>query len=61
MNRRDDLLALLGALIGGVMGYVVFSGLARQGLMIDSLDRFSDDFMSFKRDQGTVERRDTMW
>ncbi len=30
------------------------------GLMIDSLDRFSDDFMSFKRDQGTFEPRDTM-
>jgi len=27
------------------------------GPFIDSLDKFSDDFMSFKRDQGTFERR----
>jgi len=27
------------------------------GPFIDSLDRFSDDFMSFKRSQGTFERR----
>jgi antitoxin VapB len=26
-------------------------------LFIDSLDRFSDDFMDFKRDQGKFERR----
>ena len=25
---------------------------------IDSLDRFSDDFLNFKRDQGMFERRD---
>jgi antitoxin VapB len=30
------------------------------GPLIDSLDRFSDDFMSFKRDQGRFERRDTI-
>jgi len=28
------------------------------GPLVDSLDRFSDDFMSFGRDQGTFERRD---
>jgi len=27
------------------------------GSFIDSLDRFSDDFMNFKRDQGSFERR----
>jgi len=27
------------------------------GAFIDSLDRFSDDFMNFKRDQGSFERR----
>ncbi len=27
------------------------------GPLIDSLDKFSDDFMSFNRDQGTFERR----
>ncbi len=27
------------------------------GPFIDSLDRFSDDFMDFKRDQGSFERR----
>ena len=29
-------------------------------LLMDSLDKFSDDFMDFKRDQGTFERRDTL-
>lgn len=28
--------------------------------LIDSLDKFSDDFMSFKRDQGRFEQRDTI-
>jgi antitoxin VapB len=28
--------------------------------LIDSLDKFSDDFMNFKRDQGTFERRDAI-
>ena len=28
--------------------------------LIDSLDRFSDDFMDFKRDQGSFERRDVI-
>ena len=28
------------------------------GLFIDSLDKFSDDFMNFKRDQGSFEQRD---
>jgi len=27
---------------------------------VDSLDKFSDDFLSFKRDQGAFERRDTI-
>ena len=27
---------------------------------IDSLDKFSDDFMRFKRDQGKFERRDAI-
>lgn len=27
---------------------------------IDSLDKFSDDFLSFKRDQGVFECRDTI-
>jgi antitoxin VapB len=27
------------------------------GAFLDSLDRFSDDSMDFKRDQGTLERR----
>ena len=26
------------------------------GPFVDSLDKFSDDFMAFKRDQGTFER-----
>jgi antitoxin VapB len=30
------------------------------GSFIDSLDRFSDDFMNFKRDQGSFERRDVI-
>ena len=29
------------------------------GSFIDSLDRFSDDFMDFKRDQGSFERLDS--
>ncbi len=28
--------------------------------LVDSLDKFSDDFMNFKRYQGTFERRDTL-
>jgi len=28
--------------------------------LVDSLDRFSDDFMRFKRDQGRFERRDAI-
>lgn len=27
---------------------------------VESLDKFSDDFMSFKRDQGKFERRDAV-
>jgi antitoxin VapB len=27
---------------------------------VESLDKFSDDFMSFKRDQGTFEKRDAI-
>jgi antitoxin VapB len=30
------------------------------GPLLDSLDRFSDDFMDFKRDQGSFERRDAI-
>jgi antitoxin VapB len=30
------------------------------GPFVDSLDKFSDDFLSFKRDQGIVERRDAI-
>ncbi|OHB67459.1 MAG: hypothetical protein A2Y76_14640 [Planctomycetes bacterium RBG_13_60_9] len=30
------------------------------GPFVDSLDKFSDDFLSFKRDQGTFERRDAI-
>jgi antitoxin VapB len=30
------------------------------GSFIDSLDRFSDDFMDFKRDQGSFEKRDVI-
>ena len=30
------------------------------GPLLDSLDRFSDDFMDFKRDQGSFERRDVI-
>jgi antitoxin VapB len=30
------------------------------GPFVDSLDKFSDDFLSFKRDQGMLERRDTI-
>ena len=30
------------------------------GPFVDSLDKFSDDFMSFKRDQGAVERHDAI-
>jgi antitoxin VapB len=26
--------------------------------LVDSLDKFSDDFFNFSRDQGTVEKRD---
>jgi len=32
MNRKNDLLVLLGAAIGGVLGYVVFFAFARRGL-----------------------------
>jgi len=32
MNRKSDLLVLLGAAVGGLVGYVVFFALARQGL-----------------------------
>ncbi len=32
MNRRNDILVLLGAAAGGLMGYVLFFGLARRGL-----------------------------
>ena len=46
MNRKDDLLVLLGAALGG--------------LFVRSLDRFSDDFMNFERDQGAFERRDAI-
>jgi hypothetical protein len=28
------------------------------GLFVGNLDRFSDDFTSFKRDQGACQRRD---
>ena len=27
---------------------------------VESLDKFSDDFLSFKRDQGTFEHRETI-
>jgi len=30
------------------------------GPFIDSLDKFSDDFMRFKRNQGTFEPRDAV-
>ncbi len=30
------------------------------GPFVDSLDKFSDDFMAFKRDQGKFERRKTI-
>jgi antitoxin VapB len=30
------------------------------GPLIDSLDKLSDDFMNFKRDQGSFERRDAI-
>lgn len=30
------------------------------GPFVDSLDKFSDDFLSGKRDQGTFERRDAI-
>jgi antitoxin VapB len=30
------------------------------GPLVDSLDKFSDDFLSFKRDQGRFERRDVI-
>jgi len=30
------------------------------GPFVDSLDKFSDDFLSGKRDQGVFERRDTV-
>lgn len=30
------------------------------GPFIDSLDRFSDDFMKFKRNQGSLEKRDVI-
>lgn len=29
-------------------------------LFVDSLDKFSDDFLDFKRDQGTFQRRDAI-
>jgi antitoxin VapB len=29
-------------------------------VFVDSLDKFSDDFLDFKRDQGKFERRDTI-
>ena len=32
MNRKNDLLVLLGALIGGFLGYIVFFVFARRGL-----------------------------
>ncbi len=32
MNRKNDLLVLLGAVIGGVLGYIVFFAFARRGL-----------------------------
>jgi F0F1-type ATP synthase assembly protein I len=32
MNRRNGFLVLLGAALGGVLGYLVFGGLARRGL-----------------------------
>ncbi|OHB67461.1 MAG: hypothetical protein A2Y76_14650 [Planctomycetes bacterium RBG_13_60_9] len=32
MNRKSDFLVLLGAAVGGLVGYVVFFALARQGL-----------------------------
>lgn len=31
MNRKDDVLVLLGAAVGGVLGYVAFFWIARQG------------------------------
>jgi antitoxin VapB len=30
------------------------------GPLIESLDKFSDDFMNFKRDQGSLKRRDVI-
>ena len=30
------------------------------GPFVDSLDKFSDDFLSFKREQGGFERRDVI-
>ena len=30
------------------------------GPFVDSLDKFSDDFLAFTRDQGAFERRDTI-
>ena len=30
------------------------------GPFVDSLDKFSDDFLSFKRDQDALERRDAI-
>jgi antitoxin VapB len=30
------------------------------GPFVDSLDKFSDDFLSFERDQGILERRDAI-
>jgi hypothetical protein len=32
MNRKNDILVLLGAAVGGLLGYVLFSWLAGQGL-----------------------------
>ncbi len=32
MNRKDDLLVLFGAALGGLLGYLVFFALARRGL-----------------------------
>ncbi len=32
MNRRNDFLVLLGAVIGGLLGYVTFFAIARRGL-----------------------------
>lgn len=45
--------------INGIVMLIPKNGDAWSSL-VDSLDKFSDDFLSFERDQGAFERRDTI-